>query len=87
MKSFLLSIQLVLGIVPQIIELVKSVELPGKGSDKAATVITIVRHAIDLLPDELKAQIGVDKVESFVGKVIDTVVNFLNKAGVFSKAG
>ena len=83
--SIVKAITLALGIVPAIIELVKAVEIPGRGADKAAVVIDLVKAAFELVPEELKNLVGLDKVELFVRRTIDVVVAFLNRVGIFQK--
>ena len=83
MGNIINAIRLLLGIIPALIELVKAIELPGNGADKAAAIIAIIKAAFEVIPDELKGVIGLDHVEAFVRKVIDIVVGFLNKVGVF----
>jgi hypothetical protein len=84
-KKVLVYLQLAIGIVPQIIELVKAVELPGNGAAKFAAVIEIVKAAWELIPDEVAAVIGLQKVEAFVAKVVPIIVTLLNAAGIFKK--
>lgn len=84
-KKVLGYLQLAIGLVPQIIELVKAVELPGNGAQKLATVIEIVKAAWQLIPDELGHAVGLDKVEAFVAKIVPVIVQLLNAAGVFRK--
>ena len=86
MGSIINTIRLLLGIIPALIELIKAIELPGNGADKAAAIIAIIKAAFEVIPDELKNIIGLDHVEAFVRKVIDIVVGFLNKVGVFKNS-
>lgn len=79
-------IQMALSIVPQIIALVKAVELPGNGPAKLAAVIEIVKAAYAMIPPELAQAIGIEKVEAFVTKVVSVVVALLNKAKVFESS-
>jgi len=86
MGSIINTIRLLLGIIPALIELIKAIELPGNGADKAAAIIAIIKAAFEVIPGELKEIIGLDHVEAFVRKVIDIVVGFLNKVGVFKNS-
>lgn len=85
LKKALLYFQLALGIVPQIIELVKAVELPGNGAAKLATVIDIIKAAFEIIPDEVKAIVGLPKIEAFVARIVPILVSLMNLAGVFKK--
>lgn len=84
-RKVLMYLQLALGLVPQIIELVKAVELPGNGPQKLATVIEIVKAAWELIPEEIAQVIGLAKVEAFVAKVVPIIVMLFNAAGIFKK--
>lgn len=83
MANLLKILQLALSLVPLVINLVKAIEMPGSGPDKAAAIVNIVRAALEIVPEELKGLIGLEKIEAFVQKVINIVVAFLNKTGVF----
>ena len=85
MGNIIKIIQLALAIIPGIIELVKAIELPGNGADKAAVVLALAKAALELVPDDLAKLIGLDKVEGFIGRVIDIVVGFMNTIGAFKK--
>ena len=81
MANFLKIIQLALGIVPMIIDMVKAIELPGNGLAKKDAVLQIVVAAITTFSPELGVK--VDTIGKFVSQVIDIVVTLLNAAGVF----
>lgn len=74
---------LALSIVPQIIALVKSLELPGNGPLKLETLLEIVKAAYAFIPAEVAKALGIEKLETFVTKVVSLVVALLNKAGIF----
>jgi len=84
MLDYLKFVVALISIVPSLIGIIKAVELPGSGADKAATVTGLVVEAFKIVPPEIVKQIGLDKVESYVRKAIELVVNFLNKVGVFN---
>jgi len=81
MGNFLKIIQVALGIVPMIIELIKAIEIPGNGLAKKDAVLAIVAAAISTFAPELGVK--VDTIGRFVSQVIDIVVGLLNMAGVF----
>ena len=83
MGSIINTIRLLLGIIPMLIELIKVIELPGNGAEKASVIINLVKAAFELIPDELKSLVGLDRVEGFIRRVIDIVVSFLNAVGEF----
>jgi len=85
LETPMLILSIALGIIPQIIQIIKTVEMPGNGAEKAATVLGIVKAAFELLPDEVRKLIGGDKVANFVNSVIDLTVKLLNVSGVFKK--
>lgn len=85
MSKYLNVVTLLLSLVPQIIAMVKAIELPGNGADKAAAVISIVKETLTVLPEDLRKLIGADKVEGWLSTIISIVVNFLNKTGYFPK--
>ena len=82
-KKALAQMQLTLGLIPDIIALVKSVEIPGNGPEKLSVVTDLIALCWDMIPDAVKQAIGLQKVEDFVVKVVNRVVEFLTKAGVF----
>lgn len=84
-KKMLVYLQLAIGLVPQIIELVKAVELPGNGAAKFEAVIAIIKAAYQIIPEELAHAVGLEKVEAFVARVVPIIVTLLNATGVFKK--
>jgi hypothetical protein len=88
-KDALLVIQIALGLLPQILRLVKDLEaefaLPGYGPEKLGLITATVKEAFALLPDDIEKKIGIDKIEKFVTNVVGFIVALLNKAGVFKK--
>lgn len=76
-------LKLGLAIVPEIIDLIKKIELPGNGPDKLALLLQIVGEAWELVPEELRKVLGLATVQRFVEKVTGYIVIFLNKFGVF----
>lgn len=82
-KKALAYIQLAIGIIPMIIELVKAVEIPGNGPAKLAAVVELVKAAYSLIPEDVAKALGIDKLETFVTKVVNIIVSFLNSTGVF----
>lgn len=86
MASTLMILQLVIGLIPSILQAIQAVEVPGaSGVDKAGTVIGITTAALDELTPDMKSKIGADKFQSWLQKAIDMLVSLLNKAGVFKK--
>jgi hypothetical protein len=83
MGNVLKIIQLALALVPQIIETVKAIEIPGNGLAKKDAVLSIVISAIKMFAPDLGVKI--EQVSGFVSSVIDIVVGLLNASGVFSK--
>ena len=78
-----------LGIVPQVIDVVKAFEQgsdPKTGDQKKAAVVGLVQASFDLLPDDVRKEIEDNKILSFAGKVIDVVVTGLNAIGIFKKS-
>jgi hypothetical protein len=78
--------QLALGIVPQIVEVVKAIEVPGRGTEKLGVITALLQAAFDVLPDGLKAQIEANKIASFAVTVTRIVVDYLNATGVFARS-
>jgi len=85
MSNIIQALRVALSVIPEVINIIKAVELPGSGADKAAAVLQIVTAAFQTLPADVASAIGLDKVQAFASKVIDIVVGFLNKVGVFKK--
>jgi hypothetical protein len=86
MKTVLLVLQTALGIIPNVIDIIKAVEIPGNGAAKLATVTSIVIAAFEELAPEIKAMIGADKLASFAGKIVNIIVGFLNAVGILKKS-
>jgi len=84
MANFLKVIQLALGLVPMIIDMVKAIELPGSGLAKKDAILKIVSTAITMFSPELGVK--VETIGAFVSQVIDVVVTLLNATGVFKKS-
>jgi len=76
---------LALNLIPAIKELITAIEVPGYGPDKLKAVVELTKAAFEIIPDDLKASIGLDKVETFVTKVVTILVQYLNAVGVFKK--
>lgn len=74
-----------LGLTPMIRQVVTALEVPGHGVEKAEAVIQLVRAAWELVPDELKPKLGLDKVEAYVKTAIAVIVRLLNASGEFSR--
>ena len=79
-------LKIALGIVPQVIEIIKAIELPGFGAEKAKAVCDAVVAAFDLLPDEIKKIIGSEKVHAFASAIITIIVTYLNLTGFFKRS-
>jgi hypothetical protein len=75
-----------LGIVPQVLEIIKAAEVPGHGTDKFKLVTGIVSAALGLLPESAKNAIGENKIMAFMEKVVNMLVSFLNITGQFKKS-
>ena len=84
-KDALAVLQLAMGLIPHIAELVKAFEMPGFGPEKLALVVNTVKEAFNLLPDELRTKIAGDRIEAFVTKVVGFLVIFFNLTGIFKK--
>jgi hypothetical protein len=84
-KKALAIVQIAMGIIPQIIELVKAVEVGGHGPEKADAVGKLIKAALELMPETLRTSLGIDRIEAFATRVITIVVSFLNAVGVFQK--
>lgn len=76
---------LALALIPAIKELISAIEVPGHGPEKLKTVVELVKAAYEIIPDDLKAAIGLDRVEVFVTKVVTVLVAYLNAVGVFRR--
>lgn len=80
-------ITLLLQVVPLVLQIIQTVELPGNGPEKRATVITLVLEALNSglaiagKPPLSQQQIGF--LTTFIGLAIDSLVGLLNKTGVF----
>ncbi len=84
MQNILNVFRLAMALVPLIVETVKAVEIPGNGADKSAAVLQIVLAGLDGIAPDLAQLFGIDKLTSFINKVINIVVALLNKAGIFN---
>jgi hypothetical protein len=85
LKDTLVVIQIALGLLPTIMNIVKQIEVPGFGAEKLGLITKTVAEAFNLLPADVRKQIGGDKLEVFVKKVVEYIVTFFNVTGVFSK--
>jgi hypothetical protein len=85
LKKALLYVQLAIGLIPSIVDLVKQFELPGNGPAKAQAVLEIVKATWLIVPEEVQKQLGLDKLEAFVTKVVPVIVTYLNAFGIFKK--
>jgi hypothetical protein len=74
-----------LGLIPAIIQLVKSFEVPGFGPEKKALIIAIIKVVWPKLQEFIKElqPIKWEAIESVISQVIDMVVGFFNAVGVF----
>lgn len=86
MSNFILALRTALAIIPEIINIIKALEVPGFGAEKLQAVIAIVLEAVGAMPEELKALLDASKFGSFVSKIVSIVVTFLNAVGVFKKS-
>lgn len=85
LKDTLVVLQLVMSLLPTIMNVVRQIEVPGYGSEKLGLITKTIAAGIELLPVDVKKQIGVDKVEAFAKKVVEYIVSFFNTVGVFGK--
>jgi hypothetical protein len=85
MGNIINALKIAVALVPVIIETVKAIEVPGHGADKAATVVAVITAAFEELAPDVKATLGIDHIQAFTTRIIDIVVAFLNKVGVFNK--
>lgn len=74
---------LALNLIPAIKAIITEIETPGFGPEKLKTVIELVKASYEIIPDDLKAAIGLAKVETFVTKVVTILVAYLNATGLF----
>ena len=74
-----------LGLIPAIVQLVKSFEVPGFGAEKKALIIQIIKVVWPKLQEFIKElqPIKWEAIESIISQVIDMVVGFFNAVGVF----
>jgi hypothetical protein len=74
-----------LGLVPAIVQLVKSFEVPGFGAEKKALIIAVVKVVWPKLQEFVKElqPIKWEAMENIVSQVIDMVVGFFNAVGLF----
>ena len=79
-------LQIALGIVPAVIDMVRAIEVPGNGQAKLKVIQDFIAAAFDMLPEDVKVLIGGEKLKSFATTVIGLVVSFLNLVGGFKKA-
>lgn len=86
MKQTLMILQLALGIIPQIVEIVKAVEVPGHGAEKLNLVGALVEQAFTTLPSDIQEAIGATKIGNYARQIVGLIVPFLNITGVFTKA-
>lgn len=86
MSKLIDTMRLLLGIAPYIIEIVKSVEVPGNGKAKLEAVVAIVLSGLDVLPQAWKDMIHVDTLKAFIEKAVGAVVALFNLTGAFKKA-
>ena len=87
MATLLSALNIVAKILPIIVELVKIAEQQtsesGAGSSKKDMVLGVVGIVAREFGDDLG--LSPDKITSIVSKVIDVVVAFFNKTGIFKK--
>lgn len=77
--------KVLMGIYPELMDLIKAVESPGNGQSKLETVLELVVPIFDGLPDEIRAAIGGDKIRALITSAINVIVAFFNATGVFAK--
>lgn len=87
MSNFILALRTALAIIPEIINIIKALEVPGFGAEKLAAVVKIVLAAVDALPEELQKIIDASKFGAFIEKVVSIIVSLLNAVGIFKKSG
>jgi len=80
-----------LGVVPQIIQLVTGIEqatagAAGAGADKLAAVLNVVFAGLQTTIPAVLQKLGADKVASFITNVVSEVVGLLNKLNIFTHA-
>ena len=79
-------LQIALGIVPAVIDMVSKIEVPGNGAAKLKVVQDFIVAAFQMLPDDVKSIIGGEKLLAFATTVIGLVVSFMNLTGAFKKS-
>lgn len=89
MKNAIAIFSFLLGIAPQIFNLVQTIEAAvvgsGKGQDKLALGVAIVEAGVEMLPPDIKAQLAGSNIIGFTTKVINAAVKVFNAVGVFNK--
>lgn len=75
----------ILAIYPELMELIKAIEVPGNGSAKLSTVLSLVLPVFDALPEDLRNSLGGDNLKSLITGAINTIVAFFNLTGMFKK--
>ena len=75
-----------LGLIPIVLEIMKTVEVPGNGPAKLAAVIEFVIAGFDALPEDVKKLIPITTIKAFLAKAINVAVAFYNLVGVFKKS-
>ena len=85
MGSWLRAIQVIAALVPQIIDIIRAIEIPGNGADKLALVKDIIRAIIETLPEDIAGALK-GKLDWLLDRIVGAVVGFLNKVGIFKPA-
>jgi len=86
-KQWLMLAGLILGVIQAAVELIKSFEVPGFGTEKKNLVMQILEGVFNVLKAKLGDAIDVvwDDIQGLISTVVDTVVGFFNAIGVFKK--
>lgn len=83
--NFLASIKLAATIIPILFDLIPAIEkaypLPRQGAEKLNLLLELVRDAVDVAKDGITW----DDAAPLVQKWVASIVNFMNKTGVFNK--
>lgn len=86
MKQWLGIAGLIVGLIQGVVELIKSFEVtPGFGSEKKTIVMQFAEKTFSFLKEELKIDLGWEKVKDLIDWVVDTSVGFFNIVGLFKK--
>jgi ABC-type transporter Mla maintaining outer membrane lipid asymmetry permease subunit MlaE len=85
MATFATALQILAGIIPTIMALVKAFEMPGNGEAKKEGVITAVQKILEGYNTMSGSSVPVTMVLTLASGLIDGIVHFYNIVGLFTK--